>query len=378
VLEIEAANYWDLATTALLFWVAIAWLRRSQAQAVLLGVGALGAAYLLTRTFGLQLASGVLGTAVVASLAACIVMFHGEIRSAFERILHWRKAPSPQEHARVVLAESIAKMAETHTGALLVFPRRRPIEPHIHGGVVLDALISQPLLLSLFDPTSPGHDGALIVRGDRLECFAVHLPLSTHLELLEGHGTRHSSALGLSERCDACCIVVSEERGTVTVARDGALEEVRPEGVLGLLTEICTEQRSRRGVPRKWTHAGEAFAAVLLTLLAWWIFVPGSQRTTSMIRVPLHVENVPDGYEARTLYPDAIALTLSGPRRDLLLLTPENVVVELDAWSLRFGRRTFTLSEQDVELPAGVEILSMSPRRITLSTRSTASVSAKP
>ncbi len=377
MLDFEAANYWDLAITALLLWVAIAWLRRSQAQAVLLGVGALGAAYLLTHTLGLQLASAVLGTAVVASLAACIVMFHGEIRSAFEGLLHWRRAPSPQEHARVVLAESIVKMADTRTGALLVFPRRRPVEPHIHGGVKLDATISEPLLLSLFDPSSPGHDGALIVRGDRLDCFAVHLPLSTHFEQLEGHGTRHSSALGLSERCDACCLVVSEERGTISLARDGALEEVQPEAVPALLREVCTEQRPRRA-PRNWARAGEAFAAVSLTLLAWWISVPGSHRATATIQAPLQVENVPDGYESPIAQPGAIALTLSGPRRDLLLLTPENVAVALDAWSLRFGRRTFTLSEQDVELPAGVEIIAMSPRRVTLTTRTTASVSAKP
>ena len=84
------------------------------------------------------------------------------------------------------------------------------------------------------------------------------------------------------------------------------------------------------------------------------------------------------GYATRSSYPEAVALTLSGPRRELLLLTPENVAVELDAWSLRFGRRTFTLSEQDVELPADVEILSMTPRRVTLSTQNTASVSAGP
>src|SRR5262249_56151173 len=108
-------------------------------------------------------------------------------------------------------------------GALFVLPRPEPIEGHVGGAIPLGGRISEPLLLSIFDASSPGHDGAVILRGSQLERFAVHLPLSVNRAALGAGGTRHAAALGLSERCDATCIVVSEERGTVSVARDGAI-----------------------------------------------------------------------------------------------------------------------------------------------------------
>ena len=126
-----------------------------------------------------------------------------------------------------------------------MLPQREPIESHVEGGIALDGRLSEPLLLSLFDPSSPGHDGAVILRGAQIERFAVHLPLSVNRAALGPGGTRHAAALGLSERCDAICIVVSEERGTVSVARDGLLRVLaRPQD---LALELRRGARRARG-----------------------------------------------------------------------------------------------------------------------------------
>src|SRR6185437_5267675 len=94
------------------------------------------------------------------------------------------------------------------------------------GGIELDGKLSAPVLTSIFDPHSPGHDGAVVLEGDRIRRFATHLPLSANFQQLGRTGTRHSAALGLSEVTDALSIVVSEEQGTIAVARNGRLTRI--------------------------------------------------------------------------------------------------------------------------------------------------------
>jgi len=102
----------------------------------------------------------------------------------------------------------------------------RPLDRHIHGGVPVDAEISQPLLLSIFHPKSPGHDGAILIENDRITSLGVHLPLTKQVDKVHDCGTRHAAALGLAEGCDAFVVAVSEERGTITIVQDGELTEV--------------------------------------------------------------------------------------------------------------------------------------------------------
>ncbi len=104
-------------------------------------------------------------------------------------------------------------MAASKTGALIVVKGKEPLERHLNGGVALTGRVSMPLLFSIFDSHTPGHDGAVIIEADRVTQFAAHLPISKNTAQIKGRGTRHSAAFGLSERSDALTIVASEERG---------------------------------------------------------------------------------------------------------------------------------------------------------------------
>ena len=104
---------------------------------------------------------------------------------------------------------------------MIVLQGNDPLERHINGGTNLDGIVSEPLLESLFDPHSIGHDGAVIIDGNRVTKFGCHLPLSMNTSKYENIGLRHTAALGLAERSDAICIVVSEERGTISLAYHG-------------------------------------------------------------------------------------------------------------------------------------------------------------
>ena len=114
-------------------------------------------------------------------------------------------------------------MAQKKVGALIILPGKESIEQYSTTGVDLDARISKPLLLNLFNTATPTHDGAIVIAENRIKKFSVYVPISKQTEALKNYGSRHRAALGLSEKTDALLIVVSEEKGTVSLARVGEL-----------------------------------------------------------------------------------------------------------------------------------------------------------
>ena len=146
------------------------------------------------------------------------------------------------------LARTLGDLARARTGALVVIRGKDAIARHLDGGEDVEGRLSEPLLKSIFDPHSIGHDGAVVIDGHLIDKLGCHLPLSKNLEKLPRSGTRHAAALGLSERSDALCLVVSEERGTISVARRGNLQVVAtPADLLEVLAAFYDEIAPRAG-----------------------------------------------------------------------------------------------------------------------------------
>lgn len=362
----------DIALTILLFWGVLRSLRRRrQNYRLLWGVAMLSLAYVVSHTAGLTLASW----ALLGLLGACVVIaaftFQEDLRRGLDLLASFGLGrPAPMgDKTMDVLVRASARMAAASTGALIVLPGREPVLPHIQGGVAIDAILSEPLLLSLFDTHSPGHDGALIVRGRVVERFACHLPLSHDEEQLAGRGTRHASALGLSERADVLCIVVSEERGQVSVASQGRLTVV-DEG--GLRREVARHLGGRASQP---THLPPATLGTRLfelgfasaaAVLIWFAAVPGSVVVSRTYHVPLLVENLPDGYTVDEVEPEFVQVTVSGPRRAIYLLGEQEIQPAIDAWLVLTGKRRFAIVPSDVRAPEGVQVLDVRPRSALL------------
>ncbi len=269
------------------------------------------------------------------------------------------------------MIDALARVATTlsaqRTGALIVLPGREPLERHIEGGIPLGGRLSEPLLFSIFDASSPGHDGAVIVRGHVVERFAAHLPLSANHEVLGTRGTRHAAALGLSERCDAICIVVSEERGTVSIARAGELRTLRrPEDLAG---ELRGAVGGGQEAERWWRRGAflDAAAAVAGAVVLWVIFVPGSDVTETTLPATVEITNLPSDLVMESIDPPQVEVTLRGLRRDLLLANAEDIRVQVDAYLARLGRRTFSLEENEVRRPDGLTVIEVVPDKVRIS-----------
>jgi diadenylate cyclase len=266
---------------AALLYAGITWLRRSHAALVALGLCLVALVYLGARLLELHVTTWVFHGFFAAAALVAVVLFQEELRQGLEELaalaMGRREDHRPRFDTAEILAHALARLAQEKIGALVVVAGMQKLDRHVQGGEPLGGQLSAALLESLFDPHSPGHDGAVVVEDRRVSRFGVHLPLARGAGLPPGSGTRHSAALGLSERTDALCLVVSEERGTLSIARHGALRPVaNPEELARLIGAFYRERRALRA-PRPTLrslargHRVEKAAAVVLALFLWLV-----------------------------------------------------------------------------------------------------------
>jgi uncharacterized protein (TIGR00159 family) len=229
----------DIVIIGLLIYTLVIFLRRTRAYLTLLGIAFTGSLYLLANSLDLSVTLLTLKYLVSVSLIIFVIIFQTEIKKYFEflgligtRHIKMRSIDFRSLSITEIL-QSCVIMAQSKIGAIIVIQGNDDLGRFISGGIPLDGIVSEELILSIFDNHSEGHDGALIVANNRVLKFAAHLPLSTNFKEIGKHGTRHSAALGLSEVSDAFCLVVSEEKSQVSICRDAKLITVADFADLG-------------------------------------------------------------------------------------------------------------------------------------------------
>ncbi len=369
--SMRAADLLDIGAIAVLLHFVLKWFRQRASQALAISAGALAILYLAAHRLEMILTSMLFQFGFTAALFALIVVFQSDIRRSVERLSSWtlrRRNPSPIGEASELdtLSESIAVLAERRIGALLVFEGQEPIERHLQGGVRVDARISLPLLHSIFHPASPGHDGAVVFEGDRIDKLGVHLPLSKNLPEIGDGGTRHAAALGLSERSDALVVVVSEERGTISIAEHGRLVRIEPAELKPLL-----ERRHWRRPPTP-QHASPPWALraiawkgiALLMAIGLWAYVADrdeiAQRTYV---VPVEYRNIAKGYAIQEGARLA-AITFSGSKRAFSQLDVRVLVASADVSAVVPGKTRYVTTTGPTDLPPGVRVTQIDPRQV--------------
>jgi diadenylate cyclase len=378
-LNISFPDVVDILFVAVLLYTATAFLKQTRAAFIIRGIFILAAIYILARYLDLQLTAWLFQGFFAIFLIIIVVIFQEELRQIFERIAVWslaRKGGRPLGSTTSdILVGTVADLAKDKIGALIVVQGKDPIARHIMGGIEIEGKISEPLLKSIFDPHSPGHDGAVIVQNDRISLFAAHLPLSKDFQQLANVGTRHSAALGLAELSDAICIAVSEERGTISVARAGRLRPVNNIQQLSLLLQAFLQEKypsSQRGllsvslVRENWLAKLVTFS---LAVGLWYVLVPGSSTTEITYNVPVQVQNLPADFRIEEVQPSAVSATFTGPKRAFYFFDPNKLRVEVDLSSAEIGKRTLRISEQNVRHPATLTLQQLNPTTLRVSVR---------
>jgi diadenylate cyclase len=368
----------DIFVVAILLYTAVVWAQRTRAALVVRGILVFGAIYIIARYLDLQMTAWIFQGFFAIFLIIIVVIFQEELRRIFEQLAVWsfnfKKSRPSRGEAGDVIARTLADLARNKVGALIVLRGKDPFERHITGGIPLDGKVSAPLLLSIFDPHSPGHDGAVLVENGQITRFAAHLPLSKDIGQTAHVGTRHSAALGLAELCDALCLVVSEERGTISVARDGRLYAVDNQQMTRLIDaflEAKFPSRETKGYSLEFFRQNWIAKAVSLSLAFgfWYILVPGSKTIRVNYKIPVSVERLPPDLQIQELQPAEVSATFNGPRRAFYLLDAAKIKVTLDGAMTELGRRTFNISEQNIRYPKDLTLEELSPSSIRVSVK---------
>jgi len=223
----------DILLVALLIYEFLKLIRGTRATPMLLGVFVLAAAFIAARFAQLRTLDWLMTTLLPYGIFALIVVFAGEIRHALARL--GRKLTSSRSNAAateayddVVLSANL--FSQNQTGALMVIEREIGLRTYIESGVAMDAHISYDLLATIFRPSAPLHDGAVIIQKDRIAAAACFLPLSINPVLSTQLGTRHRAGIGITEESDAIAVIVSEETGAISIAVAGQIErDITPE-----------------------------------------------------------------------------------------------------------------------------------------------------
>lgn len=233
----------DIALVAFIFYRLILLVRGTRAVSVLSGLVLVLCVYFVSEEVGLYTLNWLLANFLSSIFLVVIILFQQDIRKALADVgagRLWKRKTMEEESLNQIIA-AMASLAKSHIGALLVIEKNVPLGDVIERGVTLGAKVSKDLLITIFYPNTPLHDGAVIIRGSRLMAAGCILPLSsgqgrTMIKGSHEFGTRHRAALGITEESDAVAVVVSEERGAISVAVNGRLtgrlDEVRLKRVL--------------------------------------------------------------------------------------------------------------------------------------------------
>lgn len=373
---IDFSDVIDVIIVAMLVYAGLIWFKRTKAFLVVVGIVILGVVYAGARYLDLFLTTAILQGFFAVLLIAVIVIFQEELRHFFERVALWglgrHKAEEPTPLVSV-LVRTAFDLARAKVGALLVLVGQDPIERHVEGGTQLEGRPSEALLKSIFDRSSPGHDGAVVIENGVVMRFASYLPLSKDIDKLSGVGTRHAAALGLSERSDAMCLVVSEERGSVTIAHEGMFIPVKDAQVLkeqldNFLKEKFPPHEGHKAVNLARRNLREKLIAIFLSMGLWLVFAYGVGVVQRDIVVPIEYSNVPEGDSVEHASPRELTLTLSGDERAFKLFNREEVKATLDLKSIKEGKQRLASTEVEVSgLPRNISVDNIRPAAIDLS-----------
>ena len=255
IARIDLAAVVDIVIVSLAIYWLLLLIQGTTAMTVLRGaVVLLLGAFVLSRVLDLRMLNWILRNSLTGLVIAVLVIFQPEIRRALERLgrTGLRSVLGRKEHrdAIDVVVRAATRLARAHTGALILLERETGLQDVIDTGIPVNGSLSVELLATIFHPHSPLHDGAVVVRDDRVIAAGCTLPLS-EAPLPADHGMRHRAGLGIAERSDAVVVIVSEERGAISLASNGrmapALDEQRLSRQLHRLFELEYEEPSTPG-----------------------------------------------------------------------------------------------------------------------------------
>lgn len=359
----------DILIMSILVYQLYRWFKNTKALQIVIGLGFLVVLYFVTKNLDLYMTSWILQQLGTVLFILIIVIFQAEIRQALYRFSPLRNLFGRQTNGfqldLMELSSTVFELAGKKTGAIIVVQRKEPIDEYLMHGVHLDSLVSSQLLTSIFNESSPLHDGAVMIRDGRITQASCHLPLSANSELPQSYGTRHRAALGLSERSDAAVITVSEERGEVTLALAGEIDRIdTPEHLSEKLNELLVppdqEVVKVSFRSKAFSNLRPKLATVVLVTVSWLV-ITAKQGGILTVTAPIKFHNFPGNLVLVKSSPEEVDVQVKTISR--LIPSPKqlDIVADVDLTRIREGTSHLAIKSEDLQVPLGVTVSSINP-----------------
>lgn len=239
----------EITILALFIYYILLFIKGTRAMQVLKGLAILIILSFLSHRLDLTVITWLLTMFTPIAIISIIIIFQSELRRGLARLGRSPFLVSLFSDTKIpdIIVDAANFLAERKIGAIIVFEQEIGLKNYVSTGITLDSLVSKELLCSIFMPTSPLHDGAVIIERDRLAASSCLLPLSQYHQISKSLGTRHRAAVGITEETDALVIVISEETGTVSLAENGNLiRDVGPSKIKESLKKIYMQSQKNK------------------------------------------------------------------------------------------------------------------------------------
>ncbi|MBU1084080.1 MAG: diadenylate cyclase [Candidatus Omnitrophota bacterium] len=375
----------DILTVSFLLYLLFLWFKRTKSVFIFVGIIISSSAYLIVRILGLRLVATLMQGFFAVILVAIVVIFQEEIRKLFEQIalfsltpkLKKRKADSILQPQIDILTDTVLFFAKKRIGAIIVLKGKDAILRNIQRGITLNGELSTFILKSIFDTHSDGHDGAVIIENNTVLQFASHLPLSKEMNQLQGKGTRHAAALGLSEMTDALCIVVSETTGEISIFQNGKVSIIKEKKIFQESIERFYKSLGKGGESCSkgnfiTVNIRQKTIVIALSVFLWWFFVHESTVVYRSFEVPVQYVNLAKDLNIDEMIPKEVKVVLSAPKRNFYFVSKKDVEVSVkiidieDLNETEEGNYDLTIKASDVTLPGSYTIVNIFPRNVKL------------
>jgi uncharacterized protein (TIGR00159 family) len=358
----------DIAINSYILFRLYVLFRGTNVFRVLMGIAFLWFFQRMAVSLGLIVTSWVIQGIIAAAALIIIVVFRNEIRSVLQaknlRAILWGV---PQERMTTPVEEIVEaafELGRRRMGALLVFPGKEDLGEVIQSGIPWEGLVTKEMVMSIFWHDNPVHDGAAFIQGDHVTEVGTVLPLSQRTDLPSHYGTRHRAAAGLAEETDALVLIVSEERGTISVAKGSEVKGVRgKEALAQILREHLGLPETEGGHLKKGKlELGVAAVVSFLFISGVWFSFTRGMDALATLEIPVEYMNRAAKMQILDTSVNKVRLDLSGSGALIRSVRPEQVKVRLDLSKAAVGLNTFNIAQENITLPPGVVLKNVKPQ----------------
>jgi uncharacterized protein (TIGR00159 family) len=362
----------DVILTSYIVYRLYALFRRTIVFRVLLTIAVLWFFQRITASMGLIVTSWAVQGITAAAALLIIVVFRNEIRSVLQiknlKTILWGILHEEIDTPFDIIIDSVFDLASRKIGALIVLPGKEDLQEYIHSSIRWGGILSKEMLLSVFWPDNPVHDGAVIIKGNSVQEVGGILPLSHQKDLPSHYGTRHRAAIGISENTDALAIVVSEEKGVVSVAKGPLIREIKDKRELHSLLRkhAGREERQAKYFRKRKLESGlAAFISFLFISGVWFSFTRGQDTLVNM-EVPIDYINRDSKMEILETSANTVRLQLSGSGVLIKSIRPEQIRIRIDLSKASPGSNPFSITRENISIPPGVTLVHFDPSSVTV------------